>query len=437
MRAISKAELFLLMAFFFVLPMYEGPKNLLLLVYIITWCVQSWSAHNFGGKLRSWEWVLVLFLATGFISAYTNPFGWEKPVSGALTFAKLILPAILISRTSIPTPKVTLLGSSIILGTFIAVLESWYVWIRDGGVYPELNSVGHVNQSALYTAIAFGVSLALFMCQKRWMKGLSATATIFFAIAMVPTISVTAVAVIIAMAIAVICILFKPDGKSLTLLTAGIAVVGLSLFAASNYVPTVNSFKSNIEYHMQGGDTGNSFLSKRDVIFNSVIFVLPDFPMFGAGDRHFDIATSEQYMQSVATQRGIPYEPERFFHTNHGHNMVSSVLLNRGYIGLLLILSFIFIAAWKHLQWLMQYYSDRKLELEPVIGIMTGIYIIVGGMGNSTLYVEHGQLAFCLIGLSLGYLQRKSDRKIIASQTYNIAEHSINKSSRKSESQPL
>ena len=61
MRAISKIELFLLMAFFFVLPLYEGPKNILLVTYIITWCVQSWKANNFGGKLRLWEWALVVF----------------------------------------------------------------------------------------------------------------------------------------------------------------------------------------------------------------------------------------------------------------------------------------------------------------------------------------------------------------------------------------
>ena len=437
MRAISKPELFLLVAFFFVLPMYEGPKNLFLVAYIITWCVQSWRAKDFGGKLRSWEWVLVLFLATGFISAYTNPFGWEKPISGALTFTKLILPAILISRTSIPTPQVTLLGSSIILGTFIAVLESWYTWNRDGGLYPELNSVGHVNQSALYITIAFGVCLAMAVTKKGWLRAVFATGILFFSAALVPTGSITAVATILAMIVVTIATIIRFNAKSLLTITVSlIALIGIT-YLANNHIIKVRAFKNAIDYHMQGGDTGSSFFSKRDVIFNAVIFVLPDFPMFGAGDRHFDIATSEEYMQSVAAQRGVPYEPERFFHTNHGHNMVTSALLNRGYVGLFLILSFIFIAAWKHLQWLMQYYTDRKLELEPVIGIMTGIYIIVGGMGNSTLYVEHGQLAFCLIGLSLGYLQRKSDRKIIASQTYNIAEHSIKKSSQNSENHAL
>lgn len=437
MRAISKPELFLLVAFLFVLPMYEGPKNLLLVIYIITWCVQSWRAKDFGGKLRSWEWVLALFLATGFISAYTNPFGWEKPISGALTFTKLILPAILISRTSIPTPKVALLGSSVILGTLIAVLESWYVWIRDGAEHPELNSVGHVNQSALYIAIAFGVSLALFMMNKGWKKALPLLLTFFFAAALIISKSMTAFGVALVMSVAAICIQLKPNVKNAVTLALSVIAMGALVFIASDHISALKKFESKATYHAQGGDTGSSFLSKRDVIFNSVIFVLPDFPVFGAGDRHFDIATSEEYMQSVAAQRGIPYEAERFFHTNHGHNMVSSVLLNRGYLGLLLILSFIFIAAWKHLQWLKQYYSDRKLELEPVIGIMTGIYIIVGGMGNSILYVEHGQLAFCLIGLSLGYLQRQSDRKIIASQTYNIAEHSMKKSSQNSEDHAL
>lgn len=437
MRAISKAEFFLLTAFFFVLPIYEGPKNLFLVAYIIAWCIQSWKAGNFGGRLRFWEWALILFLVSGFISSYTNPFGWDKPLSGALTFAKLIIPAMLISRTAIPLSKVTLLGSSIIMGTFIAVLASWYVWIRDGVEFPELHSVGHVNQSALYIALAFGVALGLFMKQKGWLKVLFALAVLFFAIAMVPTKSITGVAVIVAMAIAAVCLEFKPDWKHLGLLSVAVVVVGLSLHIASNHIPTVKGFKSEIEYRIKGGATGNSFLSARDLIFNSVVFVLPDFPVLGAGDRHFDIATSEEYMRSVATRREVPFESERFLHTNHGHNIVTSILLNRGYVGLFLILGFIAIAAWKHLQWLIQYYSDRKFELEPVIGIMTGIYIIVGGMGNSTLYVEHGQLAFCLIGLSMGYLQREPERKVIATQSYTMAEHTLEKSRQKSRDHAL
>ncbi len=416
MRSISKPELFILLAFFFILPLAEGPKNLLLVAYIITWCAQSWKASDFGGKLRAWEWVLLLFLATGLISSYTNPFGWEKPLSGALTFAKLVIPAILLARTSIATKNNTLLAASIMLGTFVAILISWYVWVRDGGEYPELNSVGHVNQSALYIALAFGVSLTLFMMQKGWIKIVSAAAVLFFAIAMVPTISITAVAVILAMAVAAICLKFRPNSQHLALLVAGVAVVGSALFVASDFVPTVKSFKANIEHHMHGGDTGNSFLSKRDDIFNTAMFALSDFPFFGAGDRHFAVATSEEYVQSVAAKRGVPFEPEQFFHTNHGHNLMTSVLLNRGYIGLFLMLSFILIAACKLLSWLMQYYSNRKLELEPVLGIMVGIYILVGGLGNSTLYVEHGQLAFCLVGVSLGYLQRKSVRSNISSQ---------------------
>lgn len=424
MRVISKLELFLLVAFFFVLPMYESPKNLFLVAYIITWCMQSWRAKDFGGKLHSWEWLLALFLATGFISAYTNPFGWEKSVSGALTFSKLIIPAILLSRTTIPMPKVTLLGSSIILGTFIAVLSSWYVWIRDDGIRPELNSVGHFNHSALYIAVTFGVSLALLMIHKGWKKRLFAAIAIFFVIAVIPTNSITAAATIIAMTIAAIAIHSRPTRNNILFLVASTAFIVVALTMSIHFVPVVKNFQNKILFYMNGGDTGDSFLSRRDQIFNAAIFVLPKFPLFGAGDRNFGLATDQKYMESLAVQRGVPFEAERFYHTNHGHNLVTSILLNRGYLGLFLILGFIFIATWKHLQWLIQYYSNRKPKLEPVTGIMTGIYIIVGGMGNSTLYVEHGQLAFCLIGLSLGYLQRKSDRKVADSD--NISKLSIN-----------
>ena len=171
MREITKFELVLLMALLFVLPSFEGPRNVLLVVYLISWCVLGWKKKQYGGRVKIWECALGLFLVSGIVSSFSNPFGWEAPVSGVLTFAKLILPVFCLSRTIVTQRETELLAYSIILGTIVAVLYSWYVWFPDPVTgAPELKSVGHQNQSALYVSLAFGVASVMALTSKGWQR---------------------------------------------------------------------------------------------------------------------------------------------------------------------------------------------------------------------------------------------------------------------------
>ncbi len=424
MRTMTKLELYLLMAFLFVLPLLEGPKNLFLVAYIVIWSVQSYKQKDFGGRLKVWEATLLLFIFAGIISSFTNPFGWQKSISGVLTFTKLIIPALMLSRTVVKSHESNMLAVSIIMGSGIAVLDSWAVWMSNGAMYPELKSVGHVNQSALYINLAFGVSIALAILRTGWTRWIFTGCVVFFAIAMIPTRSLTSLAVMFVMAVMALMLTFKANFKFIAYSAVAILLMASSINYVSKNLPSAQEFRSEIQYRAQGGGNGKDYTSARGVIFNSVTFSLEDFPWFGAGDRHFSEATSREYLEKIASNRNIEYNDSQFFHTNHGHNFVASILMNRGYIGLVFILSFLILTALKHLQWLMLFFSNRHFALEPIMGLMSGIYVIVGGVGNSTLYVEHGQLAFCLIGLSMGWLQRLHDdsRKVISESTYSVHE---------------
>ena len=421
MRSLSKPEFYLLILFLFSLPSFEGPTNLLLVSYLVAWVIQSWRVKTFGGSLRLWEYALLLFLAAGFITAFSNPFGWEEPLKGVLTSAKLILPGICLSRTRVVNNQLLYLLTSATVGTLFAVLAAWYAWWGTGTAYPELHSVGHTNQSALYIALAFGISISLVLTQKGWLRITFALLSVFFALAMLPQGSMTATGVVVAMTALAVAMKLRLKLRTLLITLASVVVIGFTLTYAGKIIPEFDTLATKVTYRIKGGDSGSDYYSKRDLIFNAAIFSLSDFPWFGVGDGHFGKATSLEYIQAKAAERGVEYQGKRFFHTSHGHMIVTNFLLNRGIIGLSLMLIFLVIVAIMHIQWLWQYFFSRKIELEPVIGLMAGVYVVVGGLGNSTLYVEHGQLAFCLLGLAIGCLQQSmhETRRLVDIQTYD------------------
>ena len=403
-RVISKPELWILILFLLTLPLFRGVKNTLIVLFCLVWLVQSFREKKYGGAVKGWEWALIAFTASGVISSFTNPFGWEVSVSGVITFIKIMLPALLLSRLIVSTQEAKVLVIATVAGAFLAVIESWLTWDMTVWIYPELKSVGHVNQSALYISLAFGAAAALFITSKGWQKLLFAAISIFFAIAILPTRSMTAAAVVFSMFIMSVLITFKADKRFFGGLIVVILVATAGWKIADNYSVVAKNFEKQIEYRLEGGDTGSNFWSYRDMIFRNSIFILKDYPWFGAGDRHFEVATGYENVKSVAERRGIEFKSEEFHHANHGHNLVSSIMVNRGYVGLGFILCFLLLVGWPHFLWLINYFHHRKASIYPLIGIMSGIYIAVGGIGQSTLYVEHGQLAFCFLGLSLGYL---------------------------------
>lgn len=405
-RIISKPELWVLILTLVSLPLFRGVKNTLVIVFCLVWFVQSYKIKNYGGLLRSWEWVLAAFTISGIISCFTNPFGWEGSISGVFTFIKLMLPAVLLSRLTISSKEVKMLAVAAIVGTFVAVIESWLSWDVTKNIYPELKSVGHVNQSALYISLTFGAAVVLAITSKGWQKLFFMGVSAFFALAMLPTRSMTASAVVVSMFIMAVILTFRPNKRFLGGLIAIVIVAGAGWKIADDHSVVARNFEKQIEYRLEGGDTGSNFWSYRDMIFKNSVFILKDYPWFGAGDRHFGLATGYENVKEVAERRGIEYKSDEFHHTNHGHNFVTSIMVNRGYVGLTLILTFLLLIGWQHLLWVVTYFKNREISVYPLLGIMAGIYIVVGGIGQSTLYVEHGQLAFCFLGVSMGYLNK-------------------------------
>src|SRR2546423_11950138 len=64
-----RIEIGALLALAFFLPLYEAPKNIAWLVYVIAWVANGARARDFGGRWGGWDWLVAAWIASGFVVA--------------------------------------------------------------------------------------------------------------------------------------------------------------------------------------------------------------------------------------------------------------------------------------------------------------------------------------------------------------------------------
>ena len=154
----ARIEAGVLIAFAFVLPLYEAPKNLLWLAFLVLWLVNRWRARDFGGRWDRWDTLIALWIASGYASAAFAGIHHDewRAAADVLRYASVLW---LLKRSRYAERTWILMAVAIVAGTVVGLAGGYY------GVYKTseslvLNSVGHVNHSAIYLAIVFGLALA-------------------------------------------------------------------------------------------------------------------------------------------------------------------------------------------------------------------------------------------------------------------------------------
>ena len=161
-------ETFAIFAFAFVLPQFEAPKNLLWVAYVLLWAANRWRVRDFGGPWDSWDSLIAVWVASAYASAI---FAGLHRAEWMSAFDVVRYGSVLWMMRRSGYSEVTLryLLACVILGTLAALLRGYYqiLFVPRADGQPRflgLNSVGHVNHSAIYVAISFGAALA-------WVRG--------------------------------------------------------------------------------------------------------------------------------------------------------------------------------------------------------------------------------------------------------------------------
>ncbi len=146
----------------------------------------------------------------------------------------------------------------------------------------------------------------------------------------------------------------------------------------------------------------DNVLAYRDKVWNVSIEASRFSPLFGIGLSNWHFIKLSQIQKSVEA-RGERFDAENYFFPGHSHSLYFSALVERGIVGLIVTLFFMFY-------WLYDLIKTFKWSKKSSTSyiLWTGSFsawVATFGIGlvNTTFHHEHGILACLFLGLYISY----------------------------------
>ena len=391
-------EFFILAALVLFIPLLEAPKNIFWIAFILIWFVNRIRAKDFGGAWDTWDSLIGFWILSGYlISAFSGLHGSEwGGANDILRYGSILW---VIKRSGYGRMELRWLTVIIICSTFIALSYAlWSRFVAHTEQALELNSVGHVNHSAIYLAISYGALLSLTLAF--WRKNnpalriLSALLTTFFALSVFISASRAAVGVALLLTLILGLVWLKRSKFPLAVL-----FIAATLLAGGAYI-TQTEVVQKQEINTKAGNV----LSYRDVIWNTALVAWHKYPAFGVGMNNYN-QISMGKVKAWLEESGKPYVESQYFFAPHAHNLYINTLAERGLLGAATLLSVLMF--W--LYWLFRFApkgDDEDLAWGLWGGSFSAWFITTGvGLANTTLHHEHAILSVMLLGMWLAYLK--------------------------------
>lgn len=377
-----RAEIGLLVVLCFVLPLYEAPKNIAWLAYALVWLWNRAKARDFGGRWDLWDTLIAAWIPSGFVvAAFAALHGSEW--RGAFDIVRYAGVMWMVKRSRLTAGETQwVLGAlvaAVLVGLAMAYAELW----SGTSAALQLNSVGHVNHSAIYLAIMLGVCTSWFFAGPRRVLaiavGLLALVSLF----------VMASRAGVAAGILAICVLgaawWRRSRWPLGIAAVLVAVSGLIAVSGGAEV------MQKQEERMQSGNV----LAYREIAWRVALDSWRDHPWFGIGMDNFKLLMRAR----DASGKGdlLP----------HAHSLYLNTLAERGIVGSAPLAAV--LVAWP--LWLVRRRPRTEASAQEWVlwGAATSAWIVTAVVGavNTTLHHEHALLATLLLGLWLGRVDRR------------------------------
>jgi len=400
----ERIEWGLLIGLAFVLPLFEAPKNILWLAFIGLWIANRWRSRDFGGRWDYWDTLIVLWIASGYASAAFAGIH-DDEWSAAADIVRYASVLWVLKRSRYPDGTWVGMIAAIFAGTLVGLLWGyWTLYVTKTDLFLALNSVGHVNHSAIYLATVCGLGIASVQAGWKGGNALSRTAGLaLFALLIVSLFWMQSRAAVGAAFIMVVALHTSYAARRrrrfglVALATAG-AVAALLLLSPL----IVEKNRRFIEY----GDT----LNGRGQIWRLGLAAWREFPLFGVGMGNYGRVDYER-LESWRARRGEALDRQSFHPAAHGHSLYINTLAERGLAGLGVLLAV--LAAWAFA--LVRRIPDSTAP--PLVwtlwGSAAGAWIITVAVGvlNTPLHHEEALLCMLLLGGWLSIRQTMSDRR--------------------------
>ena len=399
-RGASTVEVTLLALALVCLPLFEAPKNVFSVLFLCAW---GYSAIRGGGFGRSSAFDVPVFglAAILWVSPSFSAYGDTiTPLNSAPRWTFLALFVIAAARLNYSRSQILIVWAALMFGGVVAVAESFWAWHLNGKPYPEFRSVGHVNHSSMYTLIPLAAGLGALYAREKWLKILGLVAIASSLAFLPPSRSLVGGVAVTAVLIAALSIMAVRKWSLRGLILS--AIVGLAVVAVVLITPPAEGFRAELVERV----TGDNFFSGRDKILNSALAVWDQHPLLGTGWFSFGTATSEEAVRAALEADGIAYDPNVYWHFPHGHNLWTTMLIERGLVGVALVTVLLFL----YFRTFLPIALSRE-QLDPVdrgaaVGaLFVAVGFAVAGLGNTTMMNEHGHAGMVFIAVVYGYLR--------------------------------
>jgi O-antigen ligase len=408
---LAQLEAFAICAFAFVLPQFEAPKNLLWIAYVALWIVNRWRARDFGGPWDSWDSLIAAWIASAYVSALFAGLHRSEWIS-AFDVVRYGSVLWMMRRAGYSEKTLRYLLAFLIFGTLAALLRGYYeiLFVPRADAqrrYLGLNSVGHVNHSAIYVAIVFGATLAWVRSAWRTDRpnhramGLGLCAAFVLSIFVMESRATVGVSLIVGFVL--LGIYASRSGRHPWKILVGVTLVVALLAIVRPEVVEKNSLR------MQQ----SNLLAFRDNIWRAGLMAWREYPAFGVGMGNYGAIDYPQ-LEQWSSARGAPLDQTRVLPQAHAHSLYVNTLVERGATGLLILMAV--LAAWG---WFLGK-SIPTADDSPVRwaywgGALAALLVtMLVGLVNTSLHHEHALVSMLLLGgwlsLSRFDLQKSSAR---------------------------
>jgi O-antigen ligase len=390
--ALDRAQYWLLAALLFVLPILEGPKNILVALLAAT-IVARWVVGGMRfARPAAFELALLALLAASVISTAANwPF--DNAGKGVKDVLFQLVVAVVAFRRGYSTRELRRLGAAAVAGTVIGVAVGVAMVATGRNLLLELHSVGVATHSALYIAIMTLVALGLFLDPReahpraKWLW-LAALAVLLFGLAGTASRG----AMLAFFAVMAVQLVATRHWRAIGALVAMACVAAAAVFTAPD-VFQQRRLVEKVEQTLRGGP-----LTESDRIRVTMWRIAIEQTrqggtwLAGVGPRNYAAIEFEK----LRFEPPLEIDPRGML--RHAHNLFLTKLVEEGVLGLAALLALFAVVAVALARGLG---AGRAGDWRWTAALGALLISIVAGFFNTPFYQEHALLAMVLFGLFL------------------------------------
>ena len=389
---------FLLHIFCFSLALSEAIKNISWFLFVIIWIIENHNKIN-RRNIFSVKYIKInilffsIILLPIFVAFFCNfkmdewKGTWDVIRYGTLGW--------IICHSSFSNFDLIKLLYNLIVSCVLTSYLGLYEHIDSGSRHIELNSVGHVNHSAIYLGLVICISLSQILSLRKriFLKNL------------ILVLSITSMGYVF--------FEMSARGAFIPVFLYIIIAISLSLLSWKSKIIYFSLFLIILCFaYLFDSGISKKFLSKSDgmrpQIFNTSLVFFEYSPYWGIGLDNSKYFYNYNKFANVCEELEFTIHPNKYIpkgsNVHHAHNLYMQTLVERGLYGSISLI--LLMLYW--IKKLIQDYRQVKDDHLSVIwscSLAAFLMVFIGGIFNTTLHHEHGTL--CLMLFAFHYLSFK------------------------------